>query len=213
MLRLISILFISIIFNKISYANSAKGSNLVSSYTTSQIVINTSGLNKNAVIDSYNFNTKIAIVDIESVFEHSIAIKDIKNKINKLSDEIQQEMSKVEIELKEAEALLIRQRNNISEEEFDTKTIEFNTKVSQAQKLLQSRKIYLEKARTDGIAVVHKTIQNIITDLSAKHGFNLVLPTTQIIFATDNLNITLEVITNLNKTLTDIDISYDSNNM
>ena len=118
-------------------------------------------------------------------------------------------MSENEIELKKAEALLIRQRKDLTEEEFDEKVAEFNRKVSKIQKLLQSRKAALEQAHTDAISAVHNTTISIISELSKKYGFNLVLPSTQVLFVRSDLNITLEVITSLNKRLTRIDVKYN----
>lgn len=207
MWRIISILCLANLCICIAYADQQE-TGIVSNIPTNQVIINSSSSGKSLSANSRNFNAKIAVVDIESVFAHSIAIKDIKTKINNLSDEIQNEMSSIEVELKESEAYLMSHRNDFSEEEFNLRTSEFNKKVSHAQKLLQSRKSAIEQARSDAIAVVQQTIISIISDLSKKHDFNLVMPVTQVIFVDEKLNITLDVITHLNKNMTSVEVKY-----
>ena len=156
-----------------------------------------------------DFNVKIAVVDVESIFEHSIAIKDVRKKINIISDDIQAEMSRRELELKKAEELLIKERGVIAKNQFEEKIAEFNKKISKIQQLLQIKKTALEQAHSEAISAVHSTTIDIISDLSKKYGFNLVLPSTQVLFVGNELNITLEVITNLNKQLKTININYN----
>lgn len=209
MLRNVSILCIIFFIINSAYAVDSE-TTMQSSFSASQIVINTANPAAKPSLDT-SINTKVVVVDVESVFEHSIAVKDLKLKINKLGDEMQNEMSGVEVELKKVEAELIKKRGSMSHDEFDQKNAEFNKKVSEAQKLLQSRKAALEQARVDGITIVQNTIVSIVEELSQKHGFNLALPINQVIFVDDKLNITLEVITHLNKKLTNIEVKYDAN--
>ncbi len=155
------------------------------------------------------FDVRIAVVDIEAIFEHSIAIKDIRHKINKISNKIQKEMSERELELKKFEEEIIKQRGIISESEFNDKLVEFHRRVSSTQKLLQKRKISLDKAHTEAISAVHKNSLEIITMLAKNYGFNMVIPTTQVVYAKNDLDITMKVISELNKKLTHIEIKYD----
>lgn len=156
------------------------------------------------------FDARVAIVDVEAIFEHSIAIKDIRHKINKISNKIQKEMSQREIELKKLESELIKQRGVIPESEFNEKLTEFNRRVSSTQQLLQQRKIALDRAHSEAISAVHKNSVDIIAGLAKKYGFNLVIPATQVVYVENDLNITMEVISSLNKKLTHIDVNYDA---
>lgn len=163
-------------------------------------------------LDDSRFITKSAVVDIESVLEHSIAIANIKKSISKISDEIQKEFTDKEIDLKKLESELINKQESISEKEFKLQLDEFNKKVSETQKEMHSKKNALEQAYGAANSQVHTKIVEIIRDLSKKHGFNIVFPSTQILFVENNMNITLEVIDNLNKTVEDIGIKYIPHN-
>jgi Skp family chaperone for outer membrane proteins len=51
--------------------------------------------NSSLAIEDNKFNvaTKVAVVDVESILEHSLAVRDIKQKINSISEQIQKELS------------------------------------------------------------------------------------------------------------------------
>ena len=57
------------------------------------------------------FIAKAAVVDIESILEHSTAIAHIKKSINIISDNIQEELSTKESDLKVIESELIHKRS------------------------------------------------------------------------------------------------------
>ncbi len=162
-----------------------------------------------AVFASDKFVAKAAVVDVESIFEHSTAIAHIKKSINVISDQIQGELSVKESELKKVEADLIGQRGVLSEEEFEKQVSEFNKKVSATQQEMQQKKIELEQAHATAIAEVHKNTIAVISELSKKYGFNIVFPSAQVLFVANDLNITLEVISNLNERLKIVEVDYN----
>lgn len=156
-----------------------------------------------------SFNAKAAVVDVESILEHSKAILHIKKSINIISEQIQNELSSKEVKLKQAEAELIEKRGVLSKEEFDKLVAVFNKKVSLTQQEMQNKKSALERAHADAIAKVHENTISVISDLSKKYGFNIVFPSSQVLFVDNSLNITHEVISNLNDRLQEVKVNYD----
>lgn len=155
------------------------------------------------------FLGKIAVVDVESIFEHSIAIADIKKSINIISNHIQEELSTKEAELKVIEADLIKKQKILGETKFADQVVGFNQKVSATQQEMQHRKSALEQAHASALAEVHKHTIEIISELSKKNNFNIVFPSTQAMYIDNNLNITSEVISILNERLKLVEIKYD----
>ena len=162
----------------------------------------------NIVSASNNFDAKIAIVDIQYILENSVAIKSIRKDIEIISQEIQKDMSKKETELKKLEETLVKKRDSLKEEDFNIAVNSFNIKVSEAQKDIQSKKTRLEQAHSKAVGTVYETTIEIITNLSKKKNFNLVIPTAQILFAKDDFNITSEVIVELNNKLQLVKVNY-----
>jgi len=155
------------------------------------------------------FSVKAAVVDVESILEHSFAIQHIKKSITTINNKIQEELSVKDIELKHIESDLIKQRGTLDRKKFELKVAEFNKKVSMVQREKQKKKSALERAHAEAIALVQKNMNLVISELSKKHGFNMVFPSMQLLFVSHDLNITLEVITKLNKRLKKVDIKYE----
>lgn len=167
-------------------------------------------LDKATVYDTSNtFDAKAAVVDVESILEHSKAILHIKKSINIISEQIQNELSSKEIKLKQDEAELIEKRGTLPKIDFDKLVAAFNKKVSSTQQEMQNKKSALERAHTNAIAQVHENTISVISDLSKKYGFNIVFPSSQVMFVNNSLNITHEVISNLNERLQEVKVNYD----
>ncbi|CAN0595641.1 unnamed protein product [Ectocarpus sp. 12 AP-2014] len=155
------------------------------------------------------FDAKAAVVDVESILEHSKAIMHIKKSIHVISEQIQSELSAKEIKLKQAEAELIEKRGVLPKEEFDKLVADFNKRVSSTQQEMQNKKSALERAHGNAITQVHEKTISVISDLSKKYGFNIVFPSSQVLFVNNSLNITHEVISNLNERLQEVKVDYD----
>lgn len=151
---------------------------------------------------------KIAVVDVESVLEHSFAIKSIKKSISDISSKIERELTEKEISLKKIESDIIKDKDKISQEQFNAKVQDFNKIVNKAQMEIQTKKDGLEKAHSEAINKVQNSIISIISDLSKKNGYSMVVPSSQVLYVVTDLNITLEVITKLNEVLPAVEVNY-----
>lgn len=154
------------------------------------------------------FISRIAVVDISAILENSIAVKSIKESVTTISKQIQEELSEKELLLKKEEEELTKIKGKISENEYNERLFNFNQKVSKAQYEQQKKKLSLEQSRAAAIAEVHNNTIEVINQLSNKYKFNVVLPSTQVLFVNKDLNITLEVITLLNQKLKKVDVNY-----
>ncbi len=156
-----------------------------------------------------SFSLGIAVVDVQSILENSLAVQTIRNSINSISQKIQDDIEKKETELKKIEEQLLNKRGALSEEAFEKEIREFNKKVSAAQKEVQKKKTALEQAHSEAISKVHAATIEIITNLAKKYNLKMVLPSSQILFTVSELNITAEVIKQLNDKLKSVKVNYN----
>ena len=161
-----------------------------------------------AIEPKRNFEVRIAVVDVQSILENSIAITGVRKSIDAISGDIQKYLAAKELEFKAIEEGLIKKRGVLNEEAFEKEVDNFNKKVSEAQKEMQSRKARLEQAHAGAISKVHEVTMEIINELARKYNFNMALPSSQVLFATTDLNITSEVITALNSRLKSVKVNY-----
>ncbi|MES2215076.1 MAG: OmpH family outer membrane protein [Pseudomonadota bacterium] len=154
------------------------------------------------------YQARIAIVDVQAILEKSLAVQSIRKTIEGVSEALHKEMLSREQELKQAEEVIIKKRGVIKEEEFDKEVTNFGKKVSDAQRIIQEKKAKLEQAHAEAMAKVHEATIGIIRGMSKEYGFNVALPNSNVLYATDDLNITAEVIAKLNSQLKSITVNY-----
>lgn len=153
-------------------------------------------------------NLRVAVVDIQEVWQNSMAIQSVVNKIGKINEKTQKKFLNIEDDLKKMEQEIVSQKEFISQEEFKARVQEFETKVKIEQKNFYNQKQKIEHAHAKAISEIHQITVNIISELATKHNLHFVLPNSQILFFAPGLNMTEEVIENLNSRLKDIEIDY-----
>jgi len=161
-----------------------------------------------ATAKNNSFEVTVAIVDIQTIWEHSLAMQDIRKSIDAISNNIEKEMSAKEQELKKIEDDIIKKRGTIDETSFANEVNLFNKKINDAHSSVQDKKARLEQAHSKAVAVVHDTTIEIITALSGIRGFNMVLPSSQVVYAHSSLDITEDVIKQLNERLKKVKVSF-----
>jgi len=149
---------------------------------------------------------KIAIVDIKMIVENSLAAKNIHKQIDAKRESFQAEVSKEEDALRKKDQDLLKQRDIVSKEAFDQKATEFRTDVIEAQRLVQSRRVQLENAFIRAMKEVKDSTLEIISDLAKDKGFRLALPKSQTLYSDNVLEISSDVLKELNRRLPTVKI-------
>jgi Skp family chaperone for outer membrane proteins len=154
------------------------------------------------------YTARVAVVDVQSILEKSIAVQSIRKSIEQISETIQKETSAKELEFKHSEEEIVKKRGVLSDIAFEKEVSAFQKKVSEAQRSIQNKRAKLEQAHTEAVAKVHESTVAIIYDMSKERGFNIAIPSSQILYAMDTLNITDDVIKELNSELKSVPVNY-----
>jgi Skp family chaperone for outer membrane proteins len=154
------------------------------------------------------YTARVAVVDVQSILEKSLAVQSIRKSIDQISDTIQKEMSAKELEFKGAEEAIVKKRGVLSDDAFDKEVSAFQKKVSDAQRSIQEKRTKLEQAHTEAVSKVHENTIMIIDKMSKERGFNIAIPSSQVLYAIESLNITEDVIENLNAQLKSVPVNY-----
>lgn len=154
------------------------------------------------------YKVKIGIVDIQLVLEESIAVQDMQKNITKIGEEIESAMVAKGAELKKDEDEIIKKRGTLSEADFEKEVALFNKKLSNTQQIMQEKKTKLERAHVAAMEKVQEATMAIVKVIAEEKKINLVLPSSQVFYATDELNITKIVISRLNQKLKTLPINY-----
>lgn len=152
----------------------------------------------------------IAVVNIQQVMHDSSASKSASEQLESKQKSFQAELKKKDEALQKEEKELTKQKGVLSKEAFEEKTRAFRNKVTDIQKEVQSKKSLLDNAYARALNDIQTVINDIISDLAKEKGFSVAVPTSQLLYADNKLDITAEVKDRLNKKLPKLEVKFDS---
>lgn len=170
------------------------------SCSSDAFAISNSSDNKNAL--------RAAVVDIHLVFEKSLAVQNMQKEISRIGEDLEKVMHAKEMELKKDEEDIMKKRGVLSDTEFEKEVSKFNKKLSDTQNMMQEKKTRLDRAYSNGMQQAHDTTIDIIKSLTKEHDFNIVFPSSPLLYYSQGLDITEIVISRLNDTLKTIPFNY-----
>lgn len=148
----------------------------------------------------------IAVVDNQLLMNDSLAAKSLNDEFKKSRDVIHEIIAKKEKELRDAEQDLEVSRTTLSAEDYEEKRSEFVKQFQTAKSELRKQMIVKEKAFKKAESKLQQEIINVVTELSEKRGYDVVLPRSAVIIMEGSSDITDEVMALLNKRVKKIDI-------
>lgn len=152
--------------------------------------------------------TKIAVVNIQNIMRDSTAAKSIREQLESKQKAYQAEISKKEEQMQKEEQELANQRTTLSKEAFEQKFNAFRQKATTMQKDVQQKKATLDGAFENALNDIQKVVNEIITSLAKEKGFNVAIPSSQLLYAEPEMDITAEVLTQLNAKLPKITVNF-----
>ena len=155
--------------------------------------------------------TVVAIVNYQRILEESSATRAIKEQLLQRRQLYQEEITKQEQGLRQADQDLSRQRAILAPDAFSQKRREFEAKVAEVQLGAQTRKRELDEAWDYSVREVQSALRAIIAELAEERGFNVVLGRSQVMYADAAYNISDEVLARLNERLPTVTVPVSTN--
>jgi outer membrane protein len=150
----------------------------------------------------------LAVINYQQILHDSSAGKSAKDQLEAKQKVFQNEMSKKEDELNKEQEKLFQQRAVLSQEAFEKKAKEFRLKTNAAQKEVQEKKGALDNALFSATNEIQKTVIDIVGKMAKERNYTLVVPTSQLLYADPKLDITADVLKQLNATMPSITLSF-----
>ncbi|MES2961893.1 MAG: OmpH family outer membrane protein [Pseudomonadota bacterium] len=165
-----------------------------------------------AVFAFISFNASaggIGILDVEKIVKESSAMRDIQGKVSKKQDEYQKEVTKKQSALEAEQKKIEGKKNILSKEAFEKEGKEFEKKVEDLKAFVEKKQNVLKKASMDSMGKVNDRIKDIIADISKEKELDVIIPAAQALYYKDDLDISAEVLTRLNKKITKVDVKFE----
>ena len=149
----------------------------------------------------------IAVIDTQSILRESSAAKSVRTQIEAFRKTYRNEIAKAEELLRKEEQELKRQRPIISAEAFAIKRRQFEDNVAKVQRSVQDRTRTLDRIYSQSMNKVGKVMNSIVTKMAKKMEFNFVIDRAQVLFAAKNVEITQDVLKQLNKEIPKVKVT------
>ncbi|MBI1301152.1 MAG: hypothetical protein GC137_05770 [Alphaproteobacteria bacterium] len=148
----------------------------------------------------------IAVVDIEKILSDSKAAQSARKQIDEERKKFLGDIKKEEDKLRNEQKSLEEKSKEISKEELLQKVQDFETRRIEARKSIQSDKDKLDAAYTTAMNTLTKSIYDVCQKIADENEIDLVITRQNIIVGSRSLDITDQVMEELNKKLPNLSL-------
>ena len=144
-------------------------------------------------------NDKIAIIDLDTVFNNSDFGQALLKDIEKLNQDNISKLTSIENELKKSEENIKNKKNVISQTEFDKELASLKNKINDYRKLKKEMVDKIEQEKKIILKKFFKEINPIIQNYMEKNSINILLERKNVFIGKNNSDITITIINEINK--------------
>ena len=144
-------------------------------------------------------NELIAYVDMDLLMNSSEAGKNITSQLTTIHKNTTIELNKIEEELKKEESKLLKQKNVISNEEFEKKLSLLRNKASDYQKQRKKFNDSINKKRMAATSELVNLIQPILAEYANNNSISIIFQKKNIVIGKTELDITEDILKILNE--------------
>ncbi len=149
----------------------------------------------------------IAIVDIQRILQESLAAQSVQKQLDAQRAKFQSEIEGEENGLRQAEQDLTKERDKVSPQAYADHEQQLRQRFSTVETHVQARRKVLDKAYSDAMDSVHAAVLDVVDKAAHAHGANIVILKQQAFWTDQPLDITDEVLKNLDQKMPQVKIT------
>jgi outer membrane protein len=155
--------------------------------------------------------TVIAVADVQRLLRESLAGASLEEQLGGLRQKLADGVAEREQALRQQEQDLQEQMNILTPEVFAEKRRAFEEEVVAFQREVRERQRSLDEVYGEGLNQIRVIIIEILQQMVEERGYDLILPQAQILVGSRDLDITEDVLAELNKRIPSVNISTEEN--
>ena len=148
-----------------------------------------------------------AVIDIQRILRESTAAQSVRKQLDARRGKLRDEFAKLENDLRAAEQELQRQRSVLSAEAFEEKRQAYARRVDEAQRKADISRRELDSAFQEALKQIQTAMLEVAQDVAQRMNLDLVLPRSQVIFVSQDMDITEPVLKGLNAKLASVKLT------
>lgn len=150
----------------------------------------------------------VLVVDVQSLLQNSKSAKMVRQQIEAKRAEYAKEISHQEDLLRRERDTLQRQQASLSPQALNQKGREFQQKVNDLDRSVQSKRQALERSNADALEKIQGAMLRIITDIAKKRKANLVFQRSELVLFDQGFDVTDEVLQKLDEELPTLTVNF-----
>jgi Skp family chaperone for outer membrane proteins len=151
----------------------------------------------------------MGVIGVPDVMHASLAAQQVEKVIGERRDKLNEDAQKEQSVWRDMQQALANERSKLSAEQIGARERELQTRVTTAQRQFRDRNRIIQEAAQYALAQIERTLIAVIRQVAEARGMNLVLHRTDVALNINELDITEEVTTQLNKVLPTVVIPPD----
>ncbi|SRR5690606_12890823 len=148
----------------------------------------------------------VMVIDTAKIMAEARAMNSIRDQIDQIRSSYQAEIKREEDELRRADQEMAQQRQVLSPEAFNQRRQELQQRASALQVKARTRRTQLDQALRDAVQVVRNRLLKIVETVAQRHGANVVVQKSDLVYADDRMEFTDEVLAQLNAELSTVTV-------
>jgi Skp family chaperone for outer membrane proteins len=153
-------------------------------------------------------NLMVMVVDVQALLQNSKAAKMVRSQIEQKRGEYTKEISHQEELLRTERDSLQRQQASLSPESLNQKGRDFQQKVNDLERSVQSKRQALEKSNGDALQKIQEEMLKIIADIAKQRKANLVFQRTDLVLFDQAFDVTDEVLQKLDEQMPTLTVNF-----
>ena len=162
-------------------------------------------------LTSYNISlaAQIGVLDVDKIIQESSAVIDIQKKVDAKKISYENEINKKQTQLENEQKKLEDKKITLSKESFDKEVKAFESKVDDLKTYIDRKQNSLKKASIDAMSKVNDKVKIIVSEIAKEKELDTIIPASQTLYFKDELEITAEVLSRLNKKITKVEVKFE----
>ena len=148
------------------------------------------------------------VVDVQALLQNSKAAKMVRGQMEQKRNEYTKEISRSEEALRVERDALQRQQGSLSADALNKKAREFQQKVQDLDRDVQSKRAALEKTNNEALTKIQQTMLKIIADIARQRKANLVLQRTDLVLFDQAFDVTDQVMQKLDEEMPVLTVNF-----
>ncbi len=152
--------------------------------------------------------TTVGVVDVQKVMLSAKAANSVRAQLKSKQTAFQQDLDAKEKQLIAEDESLKKLSTTLERAAFEAKVKDFNARANSMKRDIDLKKNAIGKAYNAAQLKIQTTVIEIVKDIATEKKLNVVLSTSQLLYADDSLDITSEVQKRLDRKLPDLKVNF-----